>query len=123
MLEELQTLALVGLLVANYFLTIGCRRIGDSLPTESVNISDKVAGATEVLDDIADLLNEAVESVANVGGAQTPLNPMDMILSTLMGSMTSKANHATPLKEERTIYEIDPQTQNEAQSEPQQHSS
>jgi len=123
MLEELQTLALVGLLVANYFLTIGCRRIGQSLPAESTQISDKVADATEVLDDIADLLNMAVESVAERGNSQTPLNPMDMILSTLMGSMTSKPNHGNTLKEERTIYEVDSQTQNETQTESQQHSS
>ena len=46
MLQELQTLALVGLLVSTYYLTIGCRQIGASLPAESSNISDKVAGAT-----------------------------------------------------------------------------
>ena len=107
MLQELQTLALVGLLVSTYYLTVGCRRIGDSLPTESGQITEKVAGATEVLDDIADLLNEAVQSFAGMGATQTPSSPMEAILSGFITSMTSKANHGNTLKEERTIYEND----------------
>ena len=107
MLEELQTLALVGLLVSTYYLTVGCRRIGDSLPTESGQISDKVAGATEVLDDIADLLNEALQSLSGGGTTQTPSSPMEAILSGFISSMTSKSNHGNPLKEEWQIHEND----------------
>jgi len=99
MLQELQTLALVGLLVSTYYLTVGCRRIGDSLPTESGQISDKVAGATEVLDDIADLLNEALQSLSGGGSTQTPSSPMEAILSGFITSMTSKANHGTQSQE------------------------
>ena len=115
MLQELQTLALVGLLVSTYYLTIGCRQIGASLPAESGNISDKVAGATEVLDDIADLLNEAVQSVGAMGSTQTPSSPMEAILSGLISSMTNKGVHGHPQEEsERTIYEIIPPTNEEA---------
>ena len=107
MLEELQTLALVGLLVSTYFLTIGCRNISESMPLESGHISDKVASATEVLDDIADLLNEALQSLGTVGSAQTPSSPMEAILSGIIGSMTSKGNHG-PQTLERQIHEIHP---------------
>ena len=103
MLQELQTLALVGLLVSTYYLTIGCRNIGDSLPHESGNISEKVAGATEVLDDIADLLNEALQSLSGGGHPQTPSSPMEAILSGFITSMTSKANHASPPPQEWEI--------------------
>ena len=95
MLEELQTLALVGLLVSTYYLTIGCRKIGDSLPDESGHISgridatsDKIGVMTEVLDDIANLLNEGLGALANTGMAQTASNPVEMILSSLMTRMT-----------------------------------
>ena len=108
MLEELQTLALVGLLVSTYYLTIGCRNIGDSLPHESGNISDKVAGATEVLDDIADLLNEALQTIAGGGATQTPSSPMEAILNGFISSMTSKPNHGNTQQTEREILEIDP---------------
>ena len=69
MLEELQTLLLVGLLVATYFLTIGCRNISESLPDESGHITtkidattDKIGVMTEVLDGIANRLNDALQS-------------------------------------------------------------
>jgi hypothetical protein len=107
MLEELQTLALVGLLVSTYYLTIGCRQIGASLPTESGNISEKVASATEVLDDIADLLNEALAGLPLVSNPQTPSSPMEAILSGLISSMTNRGVHGYPQEEsERTIHEI-----------------
>ena len=107
MLQELQTVALVGLLVSTYYLTIGCRSIGNSLPHESGNISEKVAGATEVLDDIADLLNEALQSFAGGGSTQTPSSPMETLLSGFITSMTSKPNHATSLTEEWPIRQDD----------------
>ena len=107
MLQELQTLALVGLLVSTYYLTIGCRNISESMPLESENISDKVAGATEVLDDIANLLNEALDSLGGVGHAQTPSSPMEAILSGFISSMASTPKHATK-PQEREILEIDP---------------
>ena len=107
MLQELQTVALVGLLVSTYYLTIGCRSLGDSLPHESGNISDKVEGMTEVLDDIANLLNEGLQSFAGGGHAQTPSSPMEAILSGFISSMTSKPNHASTLTEIRPIQQDD----------------
>ena len=107
MLEELQTLALVGLLVSTYYLTIGCRRIGDSLPTESGHITDKVAGATEVLDDIADILNDALQSLGGSTTTHTPSSPFEAILTSFIGNMTSKANHGNTLKEEWQVHEND----------------
>ena len=109
MLEELQTLALVGLLVSTYYLTVGCRKIGDSMPEESTNITEKVAGVTEVLDDIADLLNEALESFTGNVPTQTPSSPMQSILSAFLTSATTPKEHA-PLTQERPIYEVDPST-------------
>ena len=106
MLEELQTLALVGLLVSTYFLTVGCRNISESMPHESGIISGKVSGMTEVLDDIADLLNEALHAVGNSSIAQTPTSPVEAILSAFMTNMTSKANHG-PLTEEWQIRKDD----------------
>ena len=117
MLQELQTLALVGLLVSTYYLTVGCRRIGDSLPTESGQISERVAGDTEVLDDIADLLNEAVQSFAGMGATQTPSSPMEAILSGFITSMTSKANHG-PLTEEWQVQENDSPPTLETENQP-----
>lgn len=113
MLQELQTLALVGLLVSTYYLTIGCRQIGASLPTESGNISEKVASATEVLDDIADLLNEALTGLPLASNPQTPSSPMEAILSGLISSMTKPPNHASPQPQEWEILQPEDTPQND----------
>jgi hypothetical protein len=109
MLEELQTLALVGLLVSTYYLTVGCRKISEGIPEESEAISSKVALATEVLDDIANLLNEALASLSSAPIAQTASSPVEMILSSLMTRMTSPPEHG-PQPEEWEILENDSTT-------------
>jgi hypothetical protein len=114
MIEELQTILLVGLLVSSYYLTIGCKNIGESLPYESSHITDKVDGAsekisgmTEVLDDIANLLNEAVQSISGMGVTQTASSPVEMILSSLMSRMTSPSEHGNTLTQEWQVREDD----------------
>ena len=113
MIEEIQTALLIGLLVSSYYLTVGCKNISESLPHESTHITDRVDGATakisgmtEVLDDIANLLNEAVQSFAGSGMTHTPSNPVEMILSSLMTRMTSPSEHG-PQQEEWTIQQND----------------
>jgi hypothetical protein len=114
MIEELQTILLVGLLVSSYYLTIGCKNIGESLPYESSHITDKVDGAsekisgmTEVLDDIANLLNEAVQSISGMGVTQTASSPVEMILSSLMSRMTSPSEHGNTLTQEWQVRKDD----------------
>ena len=105
MLQELQTLLLVGLLVSTYYLTVGCRNISASLPAESGQISDKIEGVSSLLDEMNDLLNEGLAGLSTAGGTQTPSSPMEAILGGLISSMTNKANHG-PLTE-RTIQTTD----------------
>ncbi len=114
MLEELQTVALIGLLVSTYYLTIGCQNISESLPDESGHISnkidattDKIGGMTEVLDDIANLLNEALATLPIVGSTQTASNPMEAILSGFISRMTSMPEHGKE-PQEWPIHEVDP---------------
>ena len=100
MLEELQTLLLVGLLVSTYYLTIGCRNIGEIMPNESDNISGKVDNATDriqdmtaVLDDIANLLNEGLHAVADKAHTQMDNNPLGALLTGFISRMTSPEGH------------------------------
>jgi len=94
MWDELQTLALVGMLVAMYFLTEGCKRINESMPYESGQITGKVDGMTEelsnatsVLDDIANLLHEGLTSLPIPQTAQTDNSPLGMILNGFISNM------------------------------------
>jgi len=102
MLEELQTLLLVGLLVATYFLTLGCRQINEHLPTESGNITDKVdettakiSGMTEVLDDIANLLNEGLHSISDIAPSAKPGSPIEALLSGFISRIASPTEHGS----------------------------
>ncbi|MDA8594613.1 hypothetical protein N9L85_04505 [Euryarchaeota archaeon] len=113
MLEEVQTALLIGLLVSSYYLTVGCKNISESLPHESTHITDKVDGATakisgmtEVLDDIANLLNEGLGALAGSGITHTPSNPVEMILNSLMTRMTSPSEHG-PKQEEWQVRQDD----------------
>ena len=114
MIEELQTVLLVGLLVSSYYLTIGCKNISESLPHESSHIthkvegaSEKITGMTEVLDDIANLLNEGLGALSNSLPAQTASSPVEMILSSLMTRMTSPSEHGNTLTEEWQVRKDD----------------
>ena len=107
MWDELQTLALVGMLVAMYFLTEGCKRINESMPYESGQITGKVDGMTEelsnatsVLDDIANLLHEGLTSLPIPQTAQTDNSPLGMILNGFISNMMNPdadgAKHTEP---------------------------
>jgi hypothetical protein len=122
MLEELQTLALVGLLVSTYYLTVGCRNISESMPLESTNITEKVTGVTEVLDDIADLLNEALESFTNSAITQTPSSPVQSILSALISSATTPKEHGS-LTQEWQVHQNDSPPTLETENQPNELSS
>ena len=124
MWDELQTLALVGMLVAMYFLTEGCKRINESMPYESGQITGKVDGMTEelsnatsVLDDIANLLHEGLTSLPIPQTAQTDNSPLGMILNGFISNMINPdadgAKHTEP--EQWEIQEVLPTTKNETQ--------
>ena len=130
MIEELQTILLVGLLVSSYYLTVGCKNISESLPHESTHITDRVDGATakisgmtEVLDDIANLLNEAVQSISGMGVTQTASSPVEMILSSLMSRMTSPSEHGNTLTQEWQVRKDDSPPTLETENEFDEHSS
>ncbi len=118
MLEELQTLLLVGLLVSTYYLTVGCRNIGEIMPNESDNISGKVDNATDrirdmtaVLDDIANLLNEGLHTVAEKANTQMDNSPLGAILSGFIARMTSPEEHGKEQEEWEILPPNDPKTE------------
>jgi len=70
---------------------------------------------TTILDDIADLFNDALGAVANSPIAQTPSSPMESILSGLISSVMTPKTHGNPQTQDRPIQEIDitPQVETE----------
>ena len=116
MIEYAQTFAMFAILAFGFYIEKSMRSKIEELPSQTEAITDKITGMTEVLDDIADLLNEAMHAVGNSAIAQTPSSPVEAILSAFIGNMTSKANHGTQTLE-REIHEVhpsqNPKTENE----------
>ena len=107
MIEYAQALTLFALLAFAVYVEKSTRSNLEEWPEKTEAVTIQIERMTEVLDDIANLLNEGLHAIAGSSTTQTASNPMEMILSTLMSSMTSKANHG-PTTQERTIHEIDP---------------
>jgi len=114
MIEYVQAFALFALLAFAVYVEKSTRSTLEEMPEKTEAVTVKIERMTEVLDDIANLLNEGLHAIAGSGPAQTASNPMEMILSTLMSSMTSKANHGTETHQ-REIHEIDPNPTLEAE--------
>ena len=77
MIEYAQAFALFALLAFAFFMEKSMRSKIEELPSQTEAITDKITGMTEVLDDIADLLNEAMHAVGNSAIAQTPMRSME----------------------------------------------
>ena len=107
MIEYAQALTLLALLVFAVYVEKTTRSKLEELPEKTEAVTYQIERMTEVLDDIADLLNEAMHAVGNSAIAQTPSSPVEAILSAFIGNMTSKANHGTETHQ-RQIHEIDP---------------
>ena len=116
MIEYVQAFALFALLAFAIFAEKTMRSRIEELPDQTEVITDKITRMTEVLDDIADLLNEALHAVGSSPLAQTPSSPVEAILNAFIGNMTSKANHGrTQEPQEREIHDIDPTPQEQTE--------
>ena len=110
MIEYVQAFALFALLAFAFFAERTMRSRIEELPSQTEAITDKITGMTEVLDDIADLLNEAMDAVGNSAIAQTPSSPMEAILSGLISSITAPKNHGPQPKEWEVLPNDSPPT-------------
>jgi len=117
MIEYAQAFALFALLAFAFFAERTMRSKIEELPPQTEAITDKITGMTEVLDDIADLLNEALHAVGNSSIAQTPSSPVEAILSAFIGNLTAPKNHGSQSQEWEVLQNDPPQkieTENES---------
>jgi hypothetical protein len=118
MLDYIQTSTLVALLVFLIYLEKTMRTKIEDMPSPTGEIENKITGMTEVLDDIADLFNDALGAVANSPITQTASTPMESILSGLISSvMTPKSHGSTQEPQIGEIYQNDPPTLTQTENE------
>jgi hypothetical protein len=118
MLDEIQAVSLLLLIIGHGFLIRGCFNIHNELPVQGGLISEALGNTTNMIDELADLLNELMESFGQ-STPSAPAGPVDLpsLLSMFLMNKTGiGAEHAS--QTEREIYEVDP-TQNTTKAEDQ----
>ena len=117
MIEYLPTLILLCLLISAVFLIRLLLQMPESMDSKTDVIHADLNDITGILDDIADLFNDALNAVANSPIAQTPSSPMESILSGLISSVMSPKTHGSEEQTDRQIHEINEtplETENES---------
>ena len=107
MIEYMPTLLLLCLLISAVFLIRLLLEMPNSMDSKTDVIHADLNDITTILDDIADLFNDALGAVANSPIAQTPSSPMESILSGLISSVMTPKTHGDPQTEIRTIQATD----------------
>jgi len=118
MIEYMPTLLLLCLLLSAVFLIRLLLQMPESMDNKTDTITTELKDITGILDDIADLFNDALGAINNSPIAQTPNSPMEAILSGLISSvMTPKTHGSTQEPQIGEVYEIHPTPQNETENE------
>ena len=118
MIESLPTVLLLCLLISAVFLIRLILEMPESIGSKSAEITHEVRQVSEVLNDIADQINDALGLVANSPIAQTASSPMESILSGLISSVLTPKPHGPQESQDRQVHEIDitPPSETENQS-------
>ena len=114
MLNEMQGLALLGLLICQYYLIRGCFQIKEGITESGGSITSKIDRTADLLDEMAQLISDFSDNMAGDTNPQPPLNPMNALLTAFM-SRTGMADHASQKQEWEILHPEDdtPTTQAE----------
>jgi len=99
MLEEMQSVALLGLLVCQYYLIRGCFRINETIPEAGGSIGGKIDRTADLLDEMAQLIADLGDAVSPPAVAQPPSGLGDLVASFLNNRVNIPENHATTQQE------------------------
>lgn len=99
MLEEMQSVALLGLLVCQYYLIRGCFRINETIPVAGGTISGKIDRTADLLDEVAQLIADFSDNITPPAVAQPPGGLGDLVATFLNNRMNTAGNHATTSEE------------------------
>jgi len=115
MLLLLIAFSVLFLVIGHALLIKKCSKLTDELEPSAQSLSGELKDITSILDDIADLFNDALSTINNSPIAQTASSPMEAILSGLISSVMTPKNHGNTQEPQRTIQEIDipPQVESE----------
>lgn len=118
MLDYLALICLLALCVGHYYLIRGCMQISIEAGSIGELMEGKLAETNNLLNEVAEILDEAVGGQAsNVPATQTG-HPLMAILSTFLNNKTPMPEtHGSTQETQRTIYEEHSQTTLETENE------
>jgi len=99
MLEEMQSVALLGLLACQWVLIRGCFRINESIPVAGDSITEKIDRTADLIDEVAQLISDFSDNVTPPAVAQPPGGLGEMVAMFLNNRMNTAENHATTQQE------------------------
>ena len=109
MIELLPTLLLLCLLISAVFLIRLILEMPEGLDSKTDMITTELKDISVCLNDMADMINDALGAINNSPIAQTPSSPMESILSGLISSVMSPKLHGNTQESEiRPLHEILP---------------
>ena len=99
MLEEMQSLALLGLLLCQYYLIRGCTTINESIPVAGGGIREEITRTADLLDEVAQLIADLGDAVPASPPDPGSNSPFGILLNSLLSSKQMGGNHATKSEE------------------------
>jgi len=102
MLEEMQSAALLGLLVCQYYLIRGCFKINESIPIAGGSINERIDRTADLIDEVAQLISDLGDAVPATPADPGANSPFGLILNSLLNSNSMGEKHAS--QEEWTVY-------------------
>lgn len=111
MLDLLIATSLLLLIVGHGFLIRGCFKINQNIPTSADCITDKIESVRGVLDEVADLLNEMLDSSPKSAITPPSSSPIELFLHSFLNRNTMGESNASQTKQEEwEIYQTDEAT-------------
>ena len=109
MLEYLTALTMLLLVFGHAMLIHKCTKLTDGLEPSANNLSSELKDIIQVLDDVADLLNDGLNMVTAKTGqtAQTGMDIPSLLSNLFMSKMNMASEHGDPQEQTRTIQESD----------------
>jgi len=109
MKEELILLCLLLLIVTHAFLVKGCFKLHMIIPESSSNVASEASRITEVLDDVADMIHSALESIPQSPSSSPVASIPEMLLTGLISKMNMGEEHGSTQKPfNGSLHEVHP---------------
>ena len=96
MMDTLQALSLLGIIACQFVLIRGCFKIHHELPAQGGNISEKIDGVNDVLNELADFVADlARNGLFQAAQSHTPPDFMTLLTAFLKRDTPSPSEHGS----------------------------